>query len=332
MTIKETIKELLNHKTLSREEAKEVLVNIAKESYNKSEVVAFLTVFMMRPVTVEELSGFRDALLELCLRIDLSAYRTIDMCGTGGDGQNTFNISTLASIVVAGAGAKVSKHGNYGVSSSCGSSNVMEYLGYQFTNDETKLQEQLEKANICFLHAPLFHPAMKAVGPIRKELGLKTFFNMLGPMVNPSFPEYQLVGVFSLELARVYQYIYQQTNKKYTIVHALDGYDEVSLTGDFKAISNTGEQVFSPTDFKMNQIQPEEIFGGDSVPEAAEIFKTVLNGQGTEAQNNVVIANAALALNCYFPEKSLEQNIADARASLLEGKAAKVLSTLLSLS
>jgi len=332
MTIKETIKELLNHKTLSREEAKEVLVNIAKESYNKSEVVAFLTVFMMRPVTVEELSGFRDALLELCLRIDLSAYRTIDMCGTGGDGQNTFNISTLASIVVAGAGAKVSKHGNYGVSSSCGSSNVMEYLGYQFTNDETKLQEQLEKANICFLHAPLFHPAMKVVGPIRKELGLKTFFNMLGPMVNPSFPEYQLVGVFSLELARVYQYIYQQTNKKYTIVHALDGYDEVSLTGDFKAISNTGEQVFSPTDFKMNQIQPEEIFGGDSVPEAAEIFKTVLNGQGTEAQNNVVIANAALALNCYFPEKSLEQNIADARASLLEGKAAKVLSTLLSLS
>jgi len=308
-----------------------VLVNIAKESYNKSEVVAFLTVFMMRPVTVEELSGFRDALLELCLRIDLSAYRTIDMCGTGGDGQNTFNISTLASIVVAGAGAKVSKHGNYGVSSSCGSSNVMEYLGYQFTNDETKLQEQLEKANICFLHAPLFHPAMKVVGPIRKELGLKTFFNMLGPMVNPSFPEYQLVGVFSLELARVYQYIYQQTNKKYTIVHALDGYDEVSLTGDFKAISNTGEQVFSPTDFKMNQIQPEEIFGGDSVPEAAEIFKTVLNGQGTEAQNNVVIANAALALNCYFPEKSLEQNIADARASLLEGKAAKVLSTLLSL-
>lgn len=332
MNIKTTIKQLLNHKTLSRQEAKEVLVNIAKESYNKSEVVAFLTVFMMRPVTVEELSGFRDALLELCLRIDLDGYPTIDMCGTGGDGQNTFNISTLASLVVAGAGAKVSKHGNYGVSSSCGSSNVMEHLGYQFTNNEDKLKEQLEKANICFLHAPLFHPAMKAVGPIRKELGLKTFFNMLGPMVNPSFPKYQLVGVFSLELARVYQYIYQQTDKQYSIVHALDGYDEVSLTGDFKAITNSGEQIYSPMDFNMNQIQPAEIFGGDTVPEAAQIFKTVVDGNGTEAQNNVVIANAALALQCYFKEKSLEHCIDEARQSLLEGKAAKVLSTLLSLS
>ncbi|MBK3517880.1 anthranilate phosphoribosyltransferase [Carboxylicivirga marina] len=332
MNIKQTIKQLLNHKTLSRQEAKVILLNIAKESYNKSEVVAFLTVFMMRPVTVEELSGFRDALLELCLRIDLSDFRTIDMCGTGGDGQNTFNISTLASLVVAGAGAKVSKHGNYGVSSSCGSSNVMEYLGYQFTNSESKLKEQLDQANICFLHAPLFHSAMKAVGPIRKELGLKTFFNMLGPMVNPSFPENQLVGVFSLELARVYQYIYQQTNKNYTIVHALDGYDEVSLTGDFKAISNSGEHIYSPTDFSMKQIEPTEIFGGNTVPEAAEIFKTVLNGNGTEAKNNVVIANAGLALNCYYPEKGLEQNIESARQSLLEGKAAKVLSTLLSLS
>ncbi|MCG8582119.1 MAG: anthranilate phosphoribosyltransferase, partial [Bacteroidales bacterium] len=218
MNIKQTIKQLLNHKTLTRDEARQILVNIAKETYNKSEVVAFLTVFMMRPVTVEELTGFRDALLDLCLRIDLSDFKTIDLCGTGGDGQNTFNVSTLTSLVVAGAGAKVSKHGNYGVSSSCGSSNVMEYLGYRFTNDEDTLKKQLDKANICFLHAPLFHPAMKAVAPIRKELGLKTFFNMLGPMVNPSFPEHQLVGVFSLELARVYQYIYQQTSKQYVIV------------------------------------------------------------------------------------------------------------------
>ncbi|MCU4154919.1 anthranilate phosphoribosyltransferase [Carboxylicivirga sp. A043] len=332
MNIKQTIKQLTNHKTLSRDEARQVLVNIANDAYNKSEVVAFLTVFMMRPVTVEELSGFRDALLELCLRIDLSDFRTIDMCGTGGDGKNTFNVSTLASLVVAGAGAKVSKHGNYGVSSSCGSSNVMEYLGYQFTNDEETLKEQLSKANICFLHAPLFHPAMKAVAPIRKELGLKTFFNMLGPMVNPSFPEHQLVGVFSLELARVYQYIYQQTSKQYVIVHALDGYDEVSLTGDFKAITNSGEQIYSPTDFKMNQIQAEEIFGGDTIPEVAEIFIRVLEAKGTEAQNNVVIANAGLALNCYYPEKGLEQNIEEARQSLLDGKAAKVLSVLLEMS
>ncbi|MCT4648043.1 MAG: anthranilate phosphoribosyltransferase [Carboxylicivirga sp.] len=332
MNIKTTIKQLINHKTLTREEAKEVLVNIARERYNQSEVVAFLTVFMMRPVTVEELSGFRDALLELCLRINLDDYRTIDMCGTGGDGQNTFNISTLASLVVAGTGAKVSKHGNYGVSSSCGSSNVMEYLGYEFTNNADALKKQLEEANICFLHAPLFHPAMKAVGPIRKELGIKTFFNMLGPMVNPSFPKYQLVGVFSLELARVYQYIYQQTDKQYSIVHALDGYDEVSLTGDFKAIINNGEQVYAPADFNMNQIQPNEIFGGETIPEAAHIFKTVIEGAGTEAQNNVVIANAALALQCYYPEKNLEQCIEAAQQSLLGGKAAKVLSTLLSLS
>jgi len=332
MNIKTILKKLLNHKTLTQLEAKAVLINIAKEKYNKSEVVSFLTVFMMRPVTVDELSGFRDALLELCLRIDLSEFRTIDMCGTGGDGQNTFNISTLASFVVAGAGAKVAKHGNYGVSSACGSSNVMEYLGYQFSSDEAVLKTQLVKANICILHAPLFHPAMKVVAPIRKELGLKTFFNMLGPMVNPSFPTHQLVGVFSLQLARVYQYIYQQTHKQYTIVHALDGYDEVSLTGDFKAIGNEGEQLYTPADFKMSHIKPEQIFGGDTVPEAAEIFNRVLCGDGTDAQNNVVIANAALALNCYYPNKSLEQNIIDARTSLLEGKAAKVLSTLLSLS
>ncbi|TRX72327.1 anthranilate phosphoribosyltransferase [Carboxylicivirga sp. M1479] len=332
MSIKNIIKQLIDHKFLSRQEAKEVLISIAKEEYNQSEVVAFLTVFMMRPVTVEELSGFRDALLELCIRINLSDYRTIDMCGTGGDGQNTFNISTLASLVVAGAGAKVSKHGNYGVSSSCGSSNVMEYLGYKFTNDEDLLKHQLDKANICFLHAPMFHPAMKVVAPIRKELGLKTFFNMLGPMVNPSFPQHQLVGVFSLELARVYQYIFQQTNKGYTILHALDGYDEVSLTGDVKAISNNEEQVYSPADFGMRQIKANEIFGGDTVPEAAAIFKTVLNGEGTEAQSNVVIANAAMALNCYYPDRSMEQNIVEARKSLLEGKAAQVLTTLLSLS
>jgi len=332
MTIKQIIKQLLNHKTLSRQQAKTTLVNIANEEYNKSEVVTFLSVFMMRPVTVDELSGFRDALLELCLRVDLSDYRTIDMCGTGGDGKNTFNISTLASLVVAGAGAKVSKHGNYGVSSSCGSSNVMEYLGYRFTTDEGKLKKQLDQANICFLHAPLFHPAMKVVAPIRKELGLKTFFNMLGPMVNPSFPQCQLVGVFSLELARIYQYIYQQTHKRYAIVHALDGYDEVSLTGDFKVITNLGEHIYAPAEFKMPLNQPSDIFGGNSVAESADIFNTVLSGKGTEAQNNVVIANAALALNCYSPDKTLEVCLAEARASLLEGKASKVLSTLLTLS
>nr|WP_321450429.1 anthranilate phosphoribosyltransferase [uncultured Carboxylicivirga sp.] len=330
--IKTILKELLNYKTLSRSQAKEMLVNIAAERYNQSEVVTFLTVFMMRPVTVDELSGFRDALLELCHRVDLSDFNTIDMCGTGGDGKNTFNVSTLSSLIVAGAGAKVAKHGNYGVSSSCGSSNVMEHLGYQFTADEDKLREQLDNANICFLHAPMFHPAMKAVGPIRKELGLKTFFNMLGPLVNPSFPQNQLVGVFSLELARIYQYIYQHTDKNYSIIHSMDGYDEISLTGDFKAITQKGEQMYSPKDFGMDTVKPEDIFGGNTVPEAAEIFVKVLEGNGTKAQNSVVIANAASALQCYYPDRSLEQCIEDAKRSLIDGKAAEVLSTLLSLS
>ncbi len=327
--IKSILKELLNHKTLSRVEAREVLINIARESYNQSEVVAFLTVYMMRPVTVEELSGFRDALLELCLRVDLSDFNTIDVCGTGGDGKDTFNISTLASFVVAGAGANVAKHGNYGVSSSCGSSNVMEYLGYQFTNDVDLLRRQLDQAGICFFHAPLFHPAMKAVGPIRRELGLKTFFNMLGPMVNPSFPQNQLVGVFSLELARLYNYIYQQTDKNYTIIHSLDGYDEVSLTGNFKAISNGGEQLYAPGDLNLKMVQPEQIAGGATVEASARIFKTVLTGDGTDAQNSVVITNAAMALQCYHPQWSLEQSLDAAKDSLLSGKAGMVLAKLL---
>lgn len=327
--IKTILKELLNHKTLTRLQAREVLINIARECYNQSEVVAFLTVFMMRQVTVDELAGFRDALLELCLKVDLSDYDTIDMCGTGGDGKNTFNISTLASFVVAGTGMKVAKHGNYGVSSSCGSSNVMEYLGYRFTSDADQLRHQLDDAGICFFHAPLFHPAMKAVGPIRRELGLKTFFNMLGPMVNPSSPKNQLVGVFSPELARLYNYIYQQTDKNYTIIHSLDGYDEVSLTGNFKAISNHGEQLYTPGDLHMKMVQPEAIFGGETVEASARIFIEILAGNGTEAQNNVVIANAALALKCVDGNRSLDDCLAEARESLEAGKAAGVLKRLI---
>ncbi|TAJ12340.1 anthranilate phosphoribosyltransferase [Marinilabiliaceae bacterium JC017] len=329
--LQQTLKHLFDHKTLSKQEARTILINIARDAYNKSEVVAFLSVYMMRTVTVDELSGFRDALLELCLPVDLSDFNTIDLCGTGGDGKNTFNISTLASLVVAGTGAKVAKHGNYGVSSSCGSSNMMEYLGYQFTNKADELKQQLDQSGICFLHAPLFHPAMRAVGPIRKELGIKTFFNMLGPMVNPSSPQNQLMGVFDLELARIYNYIYQQTGKNYTIIHALDGYDEISLTGDFKVITNQGEKLLSPFNLGMEQINAEQIQGGASIPEAAKIFTTILDGQGTEAQNNVVIANAAMALQCYSPKKTVEEAIAEARESLLSGKAKNVLTKLLNL-
>jgi anthranilate phosphoribosyltransferase len=323
------LKKLFDYQTLSRDEAREILANITAEVYSKSEVVAFLSVFMMRPVTVEELSGFRDALLELCRRVDLSNFNTIDLCGTGGDGKNTFNISTLASFVTAGAGVKVAKHGNYGVSSGCGSSNMMEFLGYKFTNDNDLIKRQLEKAGICFLHAPLFHPAMKAVAPIRRELGIKTFFNMLGPLVNPSSPGSQLVGVFDLELARLYQYIYQQEEKQFSIIHSIDGYDEISLTAPFKVITQKGERLMTPADLKLKMIKQAEIEGGHVVDEAAKIFTNVIAGKGTEPQNNVVIANAGLAIHCFYPEKEMDTCINMARESLLSGKAEKALKTLL---
>ena len=235
--MKQLLNRLINQENISSEEAKQVLVNISNGMYNQSQIASFLTIFMMRSITLEELKGFRDALLELCIPIDLADFNAIDLCGTGGDGKDTFNISTLSSFVTAGAGVKVAKHGNYGVSSACGSSNVMEYLGIKFSNDEDFLKHTIDKAGICVLHAPLFHPAMKNVAPIRRELGVKTFFNMLGPMVNPSFPKNQMVGVFNLELLRMYGYLYQNTDKNYSIVHALDGYDEISLTGKTKVIS-----------------------------------------------------------------------------------------------
>jgi anthranilate phosphoribosyltransferase len=324
-----TLKRLFDYNTLTKSEAREILVNITNETYSKSEVVAFLSVFMMRSVTVEELSGFRDGLLEQCKKIDLSEFNTIDMCGTGGDGKNTFNISTLASLVVAGAGYKVAKHGNAGVSSACGSSNVMECIGYKFTNDNDLLKKQIDKAGICFLHAPLFHPAMKAVGPIRRELGIKTFFNMLGPMVNPSNPQNQLVGVFSLELARIFQYIYQQTDKNFSIVHSIDGYDEVSLTDAFKVISHKGEKLLTPADVNMPQNKPEDIFGGNTVDESAGIFKKILAGKGSEAQNNAVLVNAALAISTMDTGLTFDQCMEKAVNSLNSGKALKVLQILL---
>ena len=239
--MKQIINRLINHESISAQEAKQVLVNISKGDYNQSQIASFLTVYMMRSITIEELQGFRDALLELCIPVDLENHDTIDLCGTGGDGKDTFNISTLASFVTAGAGVAVTKHGNYGVSSACGSSNVLEYLGVKFSNDIDFLKKTLDKAGICVLHAPLFHPAMKNVAPIRRELGVKTFFNMLGPMVNPAFPKNQMVGVFSLELLRMYSYLYQNSDKNYSIIHALDGYDEISLTGKAKEVNNQTE-------------------------------------------------------------------------------------------
>jgi len=282
--MKEILNRLINQETISKQEAKKVLVNISKGVYNTSQIASFLTVYMMRSISVEELDGFREALLELCLPVDLSDFDTVDLCGTGGDGKDTFNISTLASFVTAGAGVKVAKHGNYGVSSSCGSSNVLEHLGIRFSNEESFLQRSIDKAGICVLHAPLFHPAMKNVAPIRKELGVKTFFNMLGPMVNPSFPQNQMVGVFNLELARMYGYLYQTTDKNYAILHDLAGYDEISLTDRTKMITNEEDKMIIPSDLGIERIKQEDIYGGKTVKESAEIFEKVLRAEGTEAE------------------------------------------------
>jgi anthranilate phosphoribosyltransferase len=329
--MKTVLNRLINHEILSKAEAKEVLVNISVGNYNTSQISAFLTVYMMRSITIEELSGFREALLELCIPVDFSAYNTIDLCGTGGDGKDTFNISTLASFIVAGAGIKVAKHGNYGVSSISGSSNVMEKMGVKFTNDIDFLTKSIEETNIAILHAPLFHPAMKNVGPIRKELGVKTFFNMLGPMVNPSFPKNQMVGVFSLELARMYAYLYQNTSTNYSILHGLSGFDEVSLTDDVKIISNHTEQILKPSDFNFHAIKLESIKGGNTIDEAAKIFHDVISGKGSNEQNNVVCVNAAVAIQT-IEKTSYEDALAKAQESLISGKAFEKLNQLIAIS
>ncbi|TKC01280.1 anthranilate phosphoribosyltransferase [Pedobacter cryotolerans] len=319
------MKKILNHlfenKTFSKDEAQRILTSIALGEFNTSQIAAFITAFGMRNITVDELQGFRDAMLDLCLKIDLSEFELVDLCGTGGDGKDTFNISTLASFVVAGAGYKVAKHGNYGVSSGCGSSNVMEYLGYTFTNDENALKRSLEQAGICFLHAPLFNPAMKTVAPIRKELGVKTFFNMLGPMVNPAQPKNQIVGVFSLELARLYAYLYQQTDKNYTIIHAVDGFDEVSMTCDFKTFSKKGEALNKISDLGFEEITETEIQGGDTVESSAKIFVDILNGEGTDAQINVVLCNAALAIQTIKDNAPFADCYYEAEEALMQKKA-----------
>ena len=329
--MKETLNRLINHEILSKEDARQILVNMAKGSYNTSQIAAFLTVYMMRSVTIEELEGFRDALLDLCLAVDLSEYDPIDLCGTGGDGKDTFNISTLASFVAAGAGLKVTKHGNYGVSSTCGSSNVMEFLGIKFSNEADFLRKCIEETGICVLHAPLFHPAMKNVAPIRKELAVKTFFNMLGPMVNPAFPKNQMVGVFNLELARMYGYLYQNTDKRFTVLHALDGYDEISLTGPTKTISNRNEGILQAADLGVAEVHPEDIAGGNTVAESAQLFINILQGKGTAAQNNVVCANAGLAIST-ANEISPKEGFELAKESLMSGRANDCLKKLQELS
>lgn len=329
--MKQILNRLINHETISTEEAKKVIVNISNDMYNPSQITCFLSVFMMRSITIDELRGFRSALQELCVPINLSDFNAVDIVGTGGDGKNTFNISTLSSFITAGAGVHVSKHGNYGVSSTSGSSNVMENLGVKFSNNEDFLKRCLDQAGICILHAPLFHPAMKNVAPIRRELGVKTFFNMLGPLVNPSFPKNHVLGVFNLEVLRLYSFLHQNSGHNYNIVYALDGYDEISLTGKAKIVSNYSEKLFSPEDLGVAKIKQDAIFGGNTIADAAKIFVDIINGKGTDAQNNVVCANAGLAIST-VKEISHQEGFEIAKESLFCGKAKASLDKLIELS
>jgi anthranilate phosphoribosyltransferase len=329
--MKKILQYLFEHKTLSRENAKEALINISKGMYSDAEIASFTTVFLMRSITIPELLGFRDALMELCVSVNLGAHDVIDIVGTGGDGKNTFNISTLSCFIVAGAGQKVAKHGNYGATSISGSSNVMETLGYRFSNDNKKLLDEIEEVNICFMHAPLFHPALKVVGPIRKSLGVRTFFNMLGPMVNPASPGVQMIGVYNLEMARIYSYLLQQSDARFMIIHSLEGYDEISLTGDTKVITNKGEQILTPEYLGKRIVSPTDIYGGNSTEEAAKIFLKIVKGEGTWAQNAVVIANAAMALYATGKFETYEESYALSVDSLESGKAYQIFQQLISL-
>lgn len=303
--MKSTLNKLLRHEILSREEAFLALADIGSGKVNASQMAAFMTIYLMRPISLEELSGFRDALLETCLSQNFSDFDPIDLCGTGGDGKDTFNISTLAAFVTAGCGIPVAKHGNYGVSSVSGSSNVLEALGISFTNDSNKLKQSLDKAGICFLHAPLFHPAMKHVAPIRKDIGLRTFFNLLGPLVNPARVTNQVAGVFNLEIARLYHYLFQESDMNYAVVHSLDGYDEISLTSDWKFLTKDSDAVFA-ADYFGKSLSQTDLHGGSTIEASARIFTDILSGNGTFAQNQAVCANAAAAIslmkNCSLPD------------------------------
>ena len=319
--MKKILEKLFDHNYLEYEESKKVLKEISSKKYNYSQVASFLTVFKMRNPSVQEIEGFRDALLDLCVKIDLSSdFETIDLCGTGGDGKNTFNISTVSSFVVAGAGYKVTKHGNYGVSSSCGSSDVLQQLGIKLSNDDGYLKKCLDKGNFCYLHAPLFHPAMKNVAGVRKELEFKTFFNILGPLVNPLQPKNQLCGVYNLEISRLYGYVFENSKKNYSILYSLDGYDEISLTSDFMKISRNDSTINSPDYFGFNKINPDEIKGGESIKDSASIFTKILENKATKSQTDVVLANSAIAIQT-ITNKTIDECLSIAKQSIDSGSA-----------
>lgn len=320
-SVKTILTTLFDQQALTRDEAHEAMHALGSGRVNAAETAAFMSVYRMRPITVPELAGFRDALLDLCRDPQLGTHAVVDIVGTGGDGKNTINISTLACFVVAGAGYKVAKHGNIGVSSVTGSANILAHFGYDFDASSDTLRHQLDEANICFLHAAAFHPAMRHAAPIRRELGVRTFFNILGPLVNPARPEAQLAGVFSPELLRLYHYLFQQSTTRYAVVHALDGYDEISLTGAAKIASPAGERVVTAATLGLPAYAPQDLAGGNTVAESAVLFLAVLDGTGPAAHRDVVTANAALALQCAEPNFTFEAALAAARESLASGRA-----------
>ena len=325
--MKDILYKLFDYQYLTRDEAKQVLFEIVKGDVPETQIASLITSFLMRSISIDEILGFRDALLEMRVTVDLSDYSPLDIVGTGGDGKNTFNISTTSCFVVAGAGYNVVKHGNYGATSISGASNVIEQQGVKFSTDNDRFRKSLDKCHIAYLHAPLFSPALKAVAPVRKSLGVRNFFNVLGPLVNPVQPEFQMLGVYNLAMLRLYSYIYQEENKKFSIVHSMDGYDEVSLTSQFKVSSNNGEHLFMPEDLGFKTITQDELYGGDTPVEAASIFRNVLNASATDAQMNVVIVNAALGIQTIDQHKSIEDCIDIARDALYSKKALKVLQT-----
>ena len=319
--MKNYLQKRISGEILSKQEAQEALAIIGKGEANNSHVASFLTTYMTKPITADELEGFRDAMLDLALTVDLSEFSPMDVCGTGGDGKDTFNISTTSSFVVAGAGQRVAKHGNHGVSSSVGSSTVLEYLGVKFTNDENYLKAKIESAGICFLHAPLFHPAMRFVGPIRKELGMKTFFNMLGPILNPAKVQKQLTGVYSPEVLNIYGELFSKTEGNFGVLYGTDGYDEISLTSNFELITKKGKETISPEQMGFTKCRQQDLHGGNNLEESAKILISILENKGTKAQTEVVLANAAVALYSTDDDLSLSDAVLMAKESLISGKA-----------
>ncbi len=319
--MKQILSKLFDYESLSADQASELFRGITQGKYNDVQIASLMTVYLMRNISLEELNGFRSALMEYSKPIDFGTHDYIDIVGTGGDGKDTFNISSCASVVVAASGYKVVKHGNYGATSISGASNVMEQHGVRFHSDEDRLRKSLDECNLAYLHAPMFNSAMKAVATIRRDLGVRSFFNMLGPLINPAEPKNQLLGVYNLAMQRMYSYILQRNETNFAVVHSLDGCDEISLTAPFKVCATSGERIYTPEELGFTVAKEQELYSGDTIEQAAAIFDSVLEGKSTAAQRGCVVANAAFAINTMSPEKSITESVEIAEETIRSGRA-----------